>query len=288
MVGDRDRERFDERDRVRDRGDRDRFIDRCDDRDRGREQDRAMGGGRGKRPQRHRDDSASEASNSGPEGVPKRSEAIRKARRAFEDAEWEHRAAFEEYGPLKAQLQKKEKMAEKAVARRVAEVERRAKDGLADELDKAVSESERSLSDALVRSETDLQEELKTKICELKAEYAEKGVDEKLAIKNEHADKFGALEKSLREAHDKQVEEERDAVEQEELPGELRKRHEALVERVRGKEKDMLAARRRLEDLTGRRVNGCNPRANGVVSEYSYSPERAPIERPPLRRPREG
>jgi hypothetical protein len=195
---------------------------------------------------------------------------------------------------LKADLKWKEKQAEKAVARRVAAVERRAKDELAGELDNAISESEKSHRDSMVISETKLQEELSIKITELKDEYENRLVETTQTIKNEHADTFASTEKKLRDAADREIQEEKEEVEKEEAPIEERKRHDVFVERVRTKEKEMLVTRRELEDLTGRPIRSENGRrrGDGEFSDFSGSPNRrGEIARPSTRRqrgPREG
>jgi len=207
--------------------------------------------GRGGREQR-RDSPSRSASR--PNGVPSKAKAIQAARRALEDADESNLAAANDFQAAESSLKKREVAAKKSIVRRISDLEKVVQADLAEQVDRADRDAQAALQDALVDSEIKLREELLEKTRELKKTYATKTEDEGERIKKEYSDKAASEEKELNERAKAKIEKEQARVEEEEAPFSSKEAFTKTKALAKEKEELLIAAKRRLETLTGQKA----------------------------------
>lgn len=277
-------------------GPRDRggYRDDYDDRGRG-PPPRRDGGGKGRRrgpddrddsrrppprdgpPPRRRGDPGSRSASSGsrPAGVPKKSKAMQEARRSFEQSEADLKGARAELAAAKAALDKMEKVSEQAIKQKISKTEKAAKRALEEGIVRMKKEAKNTLTEALEDAEKQLQEELQQKLADAKKEFGIKVRETHLRIKQEHEETQIDAEKELQKDCDDKIAEARKQAEEEEEINEWRDAHRKAAQHAEDEESRLIAAKKKLESLTGQQVRshelekggGDDGRGDGVARD---------------------
>eukprot|EP00931_Biecheleriopsis_adriatica_P073821 TRINITY_DN48036_c0_g1_i1.p1 TRINITY_DN48036_c0_g1~~TRINITY_DN48036_c0_g1_i1.p1 ORF type:complete len:673 (+),score=148.05 TRINITY_DN48036_c0_g1_i1:48-2021(+) len=292
------------------RGHRRRRAEYVDERhmdDRGQEREHHRRPRRGEREPR-------EARSRTPDGLPRKSEAIHAAQRAFEDAFEAVQLARQDADAAEASLKKQQKAADHAVDRKVAEETDRIKADLEDKLGELRDDAKTRVADLVEDMELRLRQEMMDKISKLKEEYTNKIEDEKERLKTENEEATEDAERKAQEDADKQIRDLRRKVEEDENPYEWVEARDKAVNLLQKEEEKLQSTKRRLESLTGQPVKeprirppprapeggkrgppppppqarrGAPPEPEDEEEEYSYSEEEVSEEEyvPEARKP---
>mmetsp|Transcript_56408 Transcript_56408/g.101106 ORF Transcript_56408/g.101106 Transcript_56408/m.101106 type:complete len:731 (-) Transcript_56408:176-2368(-) len=227
-------------------------------------------------------------SESRPAGGPKKNDAVQSAQIAFEDAQEAVRVAREEAAAAEGQLKKMEKVSQKNVQRKVADVSKSLRNKLEDNIAKVKHEAKSALSEALTEVEVRLQKELAEKIKEMKAEHTVKVEGEQRRIQKEQADKFEEDQKALTEAVEAKISEVEKQYEKDEQLEEYREAHGKAAAFAKAEEEKLQSAKRRLENLTGQeiriekpRLASADQRAGKGARKRPPEPRQGHYDRPP-------
>jgi len=296
---DDDRGRDRDRDRSRDRDDKDRRDDRRDDRDDrrdGKDRDGSRdrrdssrdrggrgSGGRGSSGGRR---GGGGSSRSRSKDVPKKTEALQAAKKAFEDSQAAVKKARVEAAAAEAALKKMERAAEQIITRTVSETTKLVKAELNDKTARMKKDSGTAMTDALEDSELTLRQELAQKVADVRKEYETKIEKSSKRIQKEWASKIEDELQTLQEDGDAKIEEAQRKADKEEAPLEWRESHESAETTLKQAEERLSSTKKRYEGLSGekapsmerdprsgaaakRKGGGGGAKANGKESEYS-------------------
>lgn len=192
--------------------------------------------------------------------MPNRREAIKSAQIAFDDAVEALEEARHEAAVTKDVLEKKEKIAAKAISRKTAELENQVKQDLEDNLEAAERSAKSGLAIALDEAELGLREEMAERVRQVKKDFEEKIEDTHRRIKEEHAVKAEEEKKKIQEDADAKIEDARARAEEDEAPLDERDAAKRAANKLREEEDRANSARKRLENLTGKQVSIPEPK----------------------------